>query len=60
MWRKLVYWEIKRKKTGNSSKFKKKKIEDSGKLVYIHESIPGVESSAQIKARFRNKMKVKL
>lgn len=51
----------KKEERGNSSKLKKKKkIEDSGKLVYIHESIPGVQSSAQIKARFRNKMKVKL
>ena len=48
------------KKGGNSSKFKKKKEEDSGKLVYIHESIPGMESAAQIKARSWNKMKVKL
>lgn len=59
MWRKLVYWEVKMKKGGNRSKLKKKK-EDSGKLVYIHESIPDMESAAQIKARSWNKMKVKL
>ena len=61
MRRKFAHWEVKRKKGGNISKLKKKKkVEDSGKLVYIHESIPGMESSAQIKAKFWNKVKVKL